>query len=599
MVKYGASPALMAEIGGSPTSLARRWPERCPACGSLLGDAAAGDPATNRLVEVPSFWLEIGATTDGVSRPWRVSAVGANLPSMVSTNPRFNEVEVVYRYLICGSGHIFFDAASVSGTHVRQRTRIWNTVAVLGGFASGKTYLLVRMLHQSLYDPQRWDGSDRDDVRLAALAPLEDVLSVRTAELYEQTILDGVPIPPASADSSTPRAILDEQIPDAVNAIREMIRRTVLDGERHARTWGRRHGQPLIMRSSQRDRAAWTGFVEVPPGVLTGTQGRDAAVLATCDSLIWVIDPAVAEAVNRTAADALGDAYRGVFDASLRIGSPDDIRRVQSLRAAAEEAIGHRLAHQYASSVENAPGRTPRLLVVVTKCDLVHASLNTPGLLRLDRSDAVVRGTASYLNHILERWMRGQVAPDQPVGELLRRLSGGDADGRSVRRRRLLNVAEALLHHYSEPDAFWNLTHTGGSDRVVIGAIDDVNVGGQHAIEVPDIGQHLDDVVGAAKAGVLTLRDLVMSAVACGIAYGLGHERALYPLLRNPAYDPLFFLCSPLGTVPLSEPDDRIAPIEPGARFAGLRDGSAGLTQLMLAAMKPTLGADDSQARGE
>ena len=95
-----------------------------------------------------------------------------------------------------------------------------------------------------------------------------------------------------------------------------------------------------------------------------------------------------------------------------------------------------------------------------------------------------------------------------------------------------------------------------------------------------------------AAAGRWCLRDLVTSAVGCGIAYGLGHEEALYAVLRDPAQYPRFFVCSPLATVPASPDNEHLVPLAAAVRFPQPHARSAGLTQLLFAVLEKALHAE-------
>jgi len=90
-----------------------------------------------------------------------------------------------------------------------------------------------------------------------------------------------------------------------------------------------------------------------------------------------------------------------------------------------------------------------------------------------------------------------------------------------------------------------------------------------------------------------------MSALGCGVAYGLGHEDALYKILREDWQSLRFFLCYPLGTVPTSTRSREyiadlfssrkgiadLLPLDRANMFLELRDRSAALVQLLLSTM--------------
>jgi hypothetical protein len=76
-----------------------------------------------------------------------------------------------------------------------------------------------------------------------------------------------------------------------------------------------------------------------------------------------------------------------------------------------------------------------------------------------------------------------------------------------------------------------------------------------------------------------------MSAVGCGLAYGLGQQSALFRMHREPWITLRFFLCSPLATVPIAVDDIRLKPLNPRDRFPRVDDRAAALTQLLLAVL--------------
>jgi len=580
------------------TNLETRFGARCPVCGAILAAAAPLDKATGRLAQIPGFRLEVGPPDSEGANPWRLTVVGANLPPATSTQPAFSEHEVDYAYLLCGGGHIFPESAplfSVEGpSHAEPRhVDVWNMVAAIGAPASGKTYLLVRMLQQSLDNPSNWDSADADRIRLRQASPLEQIPLEFRSRMYAETITAGLAIPPTGIDTTgAPAGILATTLPEVLDAVRDVIGRVVVDGGQRSIGWGTAYRQPLVLWTDVRGRRrTWTGLAD-----LSGEQfasdapGRDTAQLRRYDALVWVIDPAVHASIDHLG-DVLGDRYAEVLDGSLRPGTTAHVNAnvVRGNRASIETAIGRRLT-VVDGPFAAAEGGLPRLLVAVTKGDLLHAALHRRTLDELGDRDSVRRGTASYLIFLGRRWAEGKLITDAPTRNLLNYVYGGDEITPAVRQRRVAQVADTLLRHYSDPDAFWNLVHAGNADRVRIPSDADPETAAPEWIDVPGIGQYVDESLAAA--GRWCLRDLVTSAVGCGIAYGLGHEEALYAVLRDPAQYPRFFVCSPLATVPASPDNEHLVPLAAAVRFPQPHARSAGLTQLLFAVLEKALHAE-------
>lgn len=582
--------------------LVNRFGEICPVCAAGLGRHAVRDPASNRFLKPPSLRLEVG-TPDSGNPVWRVSAIDGNFRSAVSTDPPFSKDEVDYAYLLCGDGHVFPEATPVlqhydQDTDSGPQINTWNMVAVVGTPAGGKTYLLLRTLSQNLNNTANWAASDQDDRRLRRwkLSPLEEVTLAAWKEFYSAMLATGRRIPPSSTGAVVPAGLLEDQLREALEAIKELIRRTVMDGERRARNWGTGFRQPLVLRTESQGRQTWSGVADLP-GELFLPSGRDReqVKLRAYDVLIWVIDPVVAAgALDPFAETSLTTAeasYSDVLNGSLRPGavtadSPAEV--VRTNRDHVQVEIGQHLATLGGLLTVN-KGQTLDLLVTVTKCDLIHATLDKKKLTDLGEPGAVERGVAGYLALLADRSARGTLDADEPTARLLSYLHAGDAAGRRVRESRILQVAQGLLDYYSDQDNFWNLVHVGEQDVVEIPA--GVGLATQpRTLSVPSIGTHLDLSLEPRAARRIHLRDLVMSALGCGVAYGLGHEAALYEILRERWLSLRFFLCSPLGTVPVALDDYRLRPLDGTARFPRLNERSAALTQLLLSILRKARG---------
>ncbi|MFF5233231.1 caspase domain-containing protein [Dactylosporangium sp. NPDC000521] len=525
----------------------------CPICGAALDAPGRRDPQAGRYDAPPSFLLEVGARDHSGEFAWRVTAPGTSLPPAVSVRPAFVESEVEYTYRLCADGHIFPHTPS-SGRHRIDR---WNMTAVVGIVAGGKTYLLVRMLNQHLTDTENiFPRADARPLQRFQLSPLEHHSLTRRYEEYTQTLREGRPISPTSAEDNRPARLLQELLPDALDAIREVIRRTVVDGARRAERWGLGRRQPYVIRTGSAGVQTWNGFDNLP-GELFAAGGHESDVLRGYDTLIWAIDPAVA-------ADALDpllkDGADDVLDGSLRPGT------TAAVGSALVRSERRRTEHDIGSSLTLAAGGAD-VLVAITKCDLIHAALRRSSNLEdLGRRGSVRRGVAAYL---------------ATAGSRNAQLSDHLLAGRPGYEQRVYQVADGLLAHYSRDDAFWGLIEEGLRDVVDVPGL---------RIDVDSIGEHLDRSEDEPDA--LLIRDLVLSAVGCGIAFGLGHETTIMSLLRGGRRVQLF-PCSALGTVPAARSAGsglaemfRLEPLEPGARFPEAADRSAALTQLLLAALR-------------
>jgi hypothetical protein len=572
-------------------------------CGAGLGAPPARDPVSKRFLAPPSLRLEVGAPDGNNRYPWRVRPTDGAFRPAVSTDPPFYEREVDYVYLLCGDGHIFPEATPVFRGHgpdadAKQHIDIWNMVAVVGAPAGGKTYLLLRMLSQNPNSTEGWEA-DQDERRLRRrkLTPLEEVVFNAWTRAYQATQATGRPMPATGGTPiAFPAGLLDEELHEALEAIREVIRLTVVDGDRRARTWGTGFRQPLVMRTDSQGVRAWTGAVDLPGELFLpdGRNVRQAVKLRAYDSLIWVIDPAVAAALDPFVAGSLpaGTAEREkVFGGSLRPGAtvqtPAEVIRTN--RDQIQLEIGEHLSLVDGLFAVD-EGHSLQLLVTVTKCDLIHATLDKNGtpdakkLTDIGRPGAVAQGVFGYLAFLANRWARQTLDTDQGTERLLRYLHAGDGVDRTVRRARIEQIGRELLEHYSDRDNFWNLVHDGELDVVEIQAGHHLAIQ-QWTINVPSIGTHLDQLSRPGSSSQLHLRDLVMSALGCGVAYGLGHDSTLVEILRENWLNLRFFLCSPLGTVPVEVEDFHLKPLDDNDRFPGARERSAALTQLLLSVL--------------
>ncbi|GAA3456966.1 hypothetical protein [Dactylosporangium matsuzakiense] len=586
---------------------------RCPVCAAALGAQVPIDRQSGRFESPPCLLLEIGPGDGAAGYAWRVSVVGAGFPPARSTVPRFVESEVEYIYVLCGDGHVFPYSAPAfhrfgHERDARRRVDRWNMIAAVGALASGKTYLLIRMLNQELANTQNnFPQHNGRRVERHQLNPLEQFpLDLRSAE-YNKTVSELRPMQPTQAEETRPAVLLKIQLPEAVEAIRELIRKTVLDGERRADRWGHGFRQPLVIRTTSSNQITWTGIADLPGELFSSDPGsaRERAMLRAFDALIWVIDPAVAAgALDKMARAPISDEadYASVLDGSLRPGTTavEDTRQVRADRQQDQFEIGRRLTLKDSDYIA-AHGRPLEMLIAVTKCDLIRAGLrkdrlSTEGGRRLDalgRPGLVRRGIGAYLASVTRRWRAGEIVPDEHSLRLLSYLYPSAAVQLDVVERRVNQVIDGLLDHYSQEEAFWGLVHEGQRDIVEIPGGGDMALPAQR-IEVLSIGEHQDQSTEPGSSERMLIRDLIMSAIGCGVAYGLGHDTALFNLLQQETQRVRFFLCSPLGTVPVSRAEGqpgyaqtyRLEPMNSDDTFPYMGDQSAALTQLLLASLR-------------
>jgi hypothetical protein len=579
-----------------PTS---RFGTTCPVCRQLLGATQPPlDPETGRFMMPPSFRLEVGAPDGRNGMPWRVTMLAGNYRPAESMDPAFNQHEVDFVYLLCGGGHIFPDATPVfrSGLarkpdEARQTIDEWNMVAAMGAPASGKTYLLVRMLKQNLDNLTQWNAhDDAGRIRLRKLSPLEELPLTSRIGKYNDTRQTGEAIQPTGTDrQATPAGMLEDQLRDALAAIQELVRRTVVNGERRALQWGRQFRQPLVLRTDSGGRRTWTGVADLPGELFDerGINRREAGMLRSFDALLWVVDPAVAPNATEWMATESVAEERLLLDGSLRPGTVVDAygaEIVRGNRESIQDDIGQQVTMVDGLFATN-EGRPLQMLVAVTKCDLIRAALEKPGLdLRdIGAPGDVERGTATYLSVAMDRWSRGTGA-DPGAAQLLTYIWGAQTTEPAVRQRRAVQVARGLLDHFSQPEEFWKLVHVGTDNEVGIPGGDMTTEVPQH-VRVPSIDEHLDSALRPGSGALILLRDLIMSAVGCGLAYGLGQQSALFRMHREPWITLRFFLCSPLATVPIAVDDIRLKPLDPRDRFPRVDERAAALTQLLLAVL--------------
>jgi hypothetical protein len=587
----------------------------------------------------PSLRLEIaGDPRERSTMTWRLSVVGKrskryqrtsvageNRPDPfldgqlataepVAVRGEFVANYVEYVYLLCGNGHYFLEE---DRTPTGEDLSLWRQhafVAALGPVASGKSYLLVRALNQPLA-PQGNDYPDAERMlrveRVGLDDPLEPVPIRTLQEHYEKTWLSDTPIPATAREESAPGAILSLLVADEVREAAKALQRQVMVHDRPPYDqWGETIRQPIFLRTRKAGRPVLTCVADLS-GELFDREGDTYVGLRTlpmakhCSELVWVIDPFSSggrfeEFLSTAVPDA--DEYARIVEGSARpdetrAADPDELKRALRDRDVINDSLGNDFVldvGKFASPL----GGTLYNLITITKCDLVERALRTCRLADLGNPGDVLEGIVCYLGYVIDRRYPVLAAP--AVQDIIGYMQVGAFDGPArdtAQRRRVGQLATALMDHYSAPDRFWNLTHGGGAETVELtnpGLVAELD---ECAVTVPSLDVHLASSMQPDGGSLLQMRDLVMSALGCGLMYGLGHRSRVVSLLGQRWRDVRFFLCSPLGTVPSYVPattsfaDGRAVRMMPSdsGRYPKAEEPSAGLTQLQLRIMRRAL----------
>jgi hypothetical protein len=583
----------------SSATVASRFGNICPVCGREMRPTPQNKDG--RFVAVPSFLLETGTSTPNQETPWRVHPMGYPQYGFASSKPLFTVHDVEFVYILCPNGHIFPVSAPVRRRPDPDRSNSsygidrWRMAAVIGPSGAGKTYLALRTLSQSL----AFEGLTQPRTRERALLPLERILEADLVDAYTLTLSHGLPIVPTDLrnNQGTPSSVFEGRTPYLIDAVQEFIRREVVDGERRAEGWGRVLRQPLVLRTQYGDRSAWTGVADLPGEQFAPHYDDDRANarLRFYNALIWVLDPILSTTATEWFTPASVDTDRpfdDVLSGSLRPGSTSHstANDVMMRRGRVQHAVGQNLG-RLDSAFHNADSGSTSTLIAITKCDTLHAALgrNLPSLQELGRPGAALRGALLYLLAQVRLRREGAINPDPDAAAFLDYVaaaSEGVGDDRIAE-----DAARALLDHYSDPSAFQELVH--GNDQPHVVDISSATATDHFVVTLPMIDDHLDAWNRAGNTPqFLQIRDLVMSIVGCGVAYGLGYGDEMLRLLDSPKdHEIRIFLCSPLERVPIAgiNPDEDENPLlEPiNGRFPGIAARSASLTQLLLAILGP------------
>ncbi|WP_309115463.1 hypothetical protein [Saccharothrix sp.] len=551
--------------------------DACPACGHDFGVAPTQGP--------PSLHLAIAPGPAG--RPqWRLSLFDDHgAPGKHWQSPDYDPAQAQDVYWLCGDGHLFFDHHLQGVRRTTARIDRFSSAAAVGAVAAGKSYLLLRTLNQDLTLPpaSRDAGTGAPPVKMSGTAFEERPMKALRRE-YDSTVYDNVPLDPTSLQEMVPAQFLAEVLGgDLVDQIRQI--HVELLGAGPAR-WGTVVRQPIVQRYNARGRVVITSVADLPGEFFnaeTYDQEYRQRALAKYDSLVWTIDPIVEPAFTRFLPPA--DAERLTMS-SVR---PDqhtlaDLNRARSRRRVQQRDIADRLTAQGDFGKDD--GAMRKLLVCLTKADLItHAVRGGKRLAELGPVDAVVTGVADYLVDVSNR-CAGRIGHEGVVERsvwngLVRDLTQ-DLDVPEIREEIARHVAREVVAHYSDGERLWNLIHFGGEDRISVDA-GSSETELTRRLAVPSIDRHVAASLTPGEGGLLRQRDLVMSALTCGLVYGLGMGQVVRQLFEQRWREVRFYLCSPFGDVPVLSPGtlDRFE-LDGGHEFPAAGDPSAALVQLKL-----------------
>lgn len=553
----------------------------CPACGSDFGSPPAGRP--------PSLRLDLGGGSPG-KKSWRLSLfTETGGLGRFWASPSFVAADTETVYWLCGDGHLYFDHRVLTSGR-RATTGLiedHDRAAMVGSIAAGKSYLLLRTLSQHLTLPPDARTSATQPIRKLVGDPVEERPMTILKTEYQKAAEQGIPLSQTNLQEMMPVPFLagtvGQDLVDQIHRIHAELNPTAEPDP----NWGNRVRQPIVQRYDAAGKRVFTSVADLPGefyNTATSNSNR-SSVLRGYSSLLWVVDPIVVPEFR----DFLPDDVRDLVTvSSMRPDAPiqADLRKARIRRAAQQREIANRLANDE-DGISGNVGKTQQVLVCFTKADLVAlATQHGRPLSELGKHDTVVEGVANYLIHVATRASAsGQdggdyVEPlvwDSVIGEL-----SGARHERANRNAMARHIARAMVGHYSDGERLWNLVHDGDEDLIDVPTGErDIETSGK--ISVPSLEQHVAAAMTRTQAGVLRQRDLVMSALACGLVVGLDLTGAVHDLLDQHWRDVRFFLCSPFGKVPVITPGsaDHFEPMD-GTDFPALDSRSAALVQLHL-----------------
>jgi hypothetical protein len=602
--------------GGSDPLHARA----CPACGKPLRVAPARDPRAHDAWAPPSLRLELGVPISEDIRPWRLSTfpdAQGRVIERVSRSYTPRSRDQVFD--LCGDGHIFLTERSPGA---RNECTRWTVVAAVGGSATGKSYLLARTLAQRLRATGAaigllpgYDTAMRYEASIADV--LEDLPGKALRDGYRETYENNAQMRPTTLNDMFPSVLLAREVSrrlefaagegNLVTKIKDIHAELAggpdsWDLPDPAR-WGQGMRQPIVLRTRFGHHGswthAWTGIADLAGESFHWNKFADEEqrrLLQSFDGVVWVVDPAINERVAMLVDKALRRSgrtdglARSVIPASNRAFVGTDLGPDLRRRESTQEALADRLARMEDGFRREGGGPRRQLHVVLGKADLIHAALAVGGFEQFGEEQTdVLDGTVTYLEYVLRRTATTQrpgtvpIFPSTELARVLERLRSADP---ATRRERVVSFATTLLGHYSDPDRFWQLVDGGAGATLKLPAVAHRGAG---SLTVPSIDAHLVDSLQEDSAALMHPRDLVMSAVGCGLIHGLGYDEATTQMLDDGEQEVRVFICSPLGTLPAQEGSDLLAtfrPAEKGKSWPRHAKPSAGMTQLLLAVLR-------------
>ncbi|MGW6937032.1 hypothetical protein ACWGE0_43770 [Lentzea sp. NPDC054927] len=562
---------------------------RCPACGEDLGVRPAwnedGSPRK------PSLRLRLHGQEAG-RQEWQLSLFDGRV---MRASAGFRPAKTTRAYRICGDGHAFVENVQAAGQMTQQsRVDDYDVVAAIGSVAAGKSYLMLRTISQYLGDnglstpdpgmpPPEWMSVHAPDWLL------EDEPLNLLRRHYQRTHGEGFTMAPTFLRDMTPFEFLPQRVAaEIVEQILEVHRDLVGTDHVDEENWGQQIRQPIVRRYQIGDRVVLSGVADLPGEMFTSRDGGNRIfLLRHYGTLAWVIDPVICPEFTRFLdADPNGTVVPASMRPDTAISNP---RKAQSDRNAVQHDLARSLTEL--GGIADHVGRMQYLLVCVSKSDLIrHALRHTSGLHSLGVQNNVVDGVARYLLEVTKR-VGGHGLGLKLESAAMISVIGPLAEQRhspSLRTKVAFQFAAAIVEHYSDEKNFWRLVHEGQSERIVVPEGTPNSVLPERLITVPALNDHVTASLVPGQSAVLRTRDLIMSALGCGIAYGLGFGPKINVLLNQTWRELRFFLCSPLGEVPVTvaTTDNLITPLDRHAHFHEAETTSAALSQLLLCMLR-------------
>lgn len=563
--------------------------KRCPACDDDLGvPPTRGDDGSWRR---PSLLLEVCGSERGAME-WRLSSFDG---AAEAQSKNYHSSRPGWVYHMCGDGHVFLDHIRMTGESVGAEWTVddYDGSATIGGVAAGKSYLILRTLQQQLAVrglPHVTTADRPMQVDSQTADWLEDTPLQVLLQSYRNTEEKGLPLDPTTLRTTQPFNFLSANIArEIVPAVLDLQEKK-LGGEGHLdrSSWGRRIRQPILCRYTIGGRRVLVAIAD-----LAGEQFARSALeddhqqrlLRNYGTLTWVIDPAIAKPFASFMPE------EDTIAASVR---PDDIvnndlKGVLHQRNSVQRRVAATLA-QKSSAISAHVGGRQHVLVCISKMDLVHLALRRGRTLGdLGAPGSVVEGVERYLAHVAVRFS----GPNRRLVEGAALNSVVDPIAHTQHEQKLFEAtvrqfATAIVDHHNDPDAWWNLVHVGRGAVIQVPAGELSSVLRARRIVVPSLDAHIAGALTPHQSSVLRTRDLLMSALGCGIAFALGFGQRVESMLGQEWRDVRFFLCSPLEHAPVrvAETSEQIEPRDASAVFPDVDERSAALSQLLLCLLR-------------